>query len=373
MAINPMDYIFHFPLSAKKIVAPHELTRELSFLLRALQQHDLNHPMAALFQNKKKICLLIGALAWHHPDAAVIRSLLRNLAVLSGASINVMTDGPNTAGGWLAGAIPHRQAGSMAIHHIGLSAHEMLVKPRKAYLLLNVEPDLDCANAKQAKEAMKQASCVIALSLYRNTVLDAHADVILPMTPFTETSGTFINAEGVWQSFLAVANPYESARPAWKILQALGNCLQLPGFEYPDTPSIKQEVEILTRAMPSFTSSFSEWQTNSSSVSPNTLTRIGEIPIYATDSLVRHAEALQEAQSVMQGELAAVRIHPATAKQLALQDLQLVKLQQDGTAAVNLPVMIDERVPLEAAWVPGGILATAELGSLFGNIEIKKA
>ena len=134
------------------------------------------------------------------------------------------------------------------MNHAGLNAYEMLEKaPRKAYLFLNVEPDLDCANAHVVTEALKQAKCVVALSIYRNPLLDAHAHVILPMAPFTETSGTFVNALGIWQSFKGMAKPLQSTRPAWKILRALGNFLHLNDFAYESSEDVRHEVKKIGR------------------------------------------------------------------------------------------------------------------------------
>src|SRR5206468_7316671 len=110
------------------------------------------------------IAILLGANVFHHPKASLIRYIIQEIASLTQASVGYLTDGANSAGAWLAGAIPHRHAGGCARHHSGLSAYQMLEKARQAYILFNVEPDLDCANPSLAVSAMQQAKCVIALS-----------------------------------------------------------------------------------------------------------------------------------------------------------------------------------------------------------------
>ncbi len=114
-------------------------------------------------------------------------------------------------------------------------------QPLKAYFLLHAEPELDCANPQQAMAALKGADLVVALTPFKTRALD-YAHVILPVAPFTETSGTFINTEGRVQSFNAVVKPLGETRPAWKVLRVLGNLLGLPGFEQDSSEAVRAEV-----------------------------------------------------------------------------------------------------------------------------------
>lgn len=375
IAINPVDYHFNFKVSAKHIVTPHEMLNALKAVLKSLTDNtnDPNHVadvIAQQLRGKQNSCVLLGAFAMHHPQAAEIRFIAQQIADAIGAKLGLMTDGANSTGAWLAGAIPHRHANGTDINEVGLSAYEMLAKPRKGYVLLNVEPNLDCANPTLATEAIKQACFVVALSLYRNPVLEEHADVILPMAPFTETSGTFVNVTGEWQSFKGVATSFGESRPAWKILRVLGNFLHLDGFGYESSEEVKHEVKALVEKAPTRSQQFSALSAKEFKLAG--LSRIGEIPIYAVDSLVRHAQPLQETQTIMEGDAAVVRLHPDTAKHLQLQhgDMALIK---QGHQEIKLPVMLDKRVAQEAAWVAGGILATTELGDLFGEVRVEKA
>lgn len=357
--VNSVDYDFNFTVTVKNIIAPHKMVE----VLAKVEQ------FAKHLQNKQKPLILLGALAANHPHASEIRFLAHKIAMLTGAKVGYMTPGANSAGGWLAGAIPHRHAGGMAIHHVGLNAQEMLHKPRKAYVLLNIEPD-DCVNPSLAIEAFKQAKCVVALSMYRNSVLEEYADVILPITPFTETAGTYINTAGDWQQFNGVAKSYAESRPAWKVLRVLGNFLHLDGFEYESAEQIHHEVKALTEKTPEDT--YFVYQPGELTIKhQDMISRIGEIPIYSTDSLVRRSQPLQEAQKLMDVDIATIRIHPDMAAKLHLQDGEVVKVQQQSGIA-SLPVKVDARVALDAAWIAAGITATRALGDLFGEIEIHK-
>lgn len=367
VAINPVDYEFNFHVAAKNIIAPHLLPTALKEVVTALENNS-EHPILAALKNKQKIAIIVGALAQHHPQAALLRSLAQKIAVLTNGKVNVMTEGANAAGGWIAGALPHMQAGGVPVNHVGCNAYEMLEKPRKAYLLLNVEPDLDCANAGLAKEALKVAKLVIAFSMYRNPVLEEHADIIFPIAPFTETSGTYINGMGIWQSFTGAAKGFESSRPAWKVLRVLGNFLHLEGFDYESSEEVRHEVKALAdKAQPMSVSA----QEIAYEKKESGLSRIGEVPVYALDSIVRRSEPLQVAQKIMEGDVAALRMHPETAKKLGLEENRDVKVKQ-GEASAILSVQHDKRISPDAAWIASGIAATAGLGDLFGSIEIQK-
>ncbi|MCL5255746.1 MAG: molybdopterin-dependent oxidoreductase, partial [Gammaproteobacteria bacterium] len=363
-AINPVDYDFNFAVHHKIISA--NLPQAAAAL--ATNKSEAKSILESL-AGKQKVYVLLGAHALNHPQASIIRSLANQFAASVNAKVGLLTEGANAAGAWLAGAIPHRHAASAEIKEAGLNAYQMLAKPRQAYLLMNVEPEFDCANAAQAIAAIKEAKFVAALSLYRNAVLEEHADIILPMAAFTETSGTFVNAAGEWQSFTGVAAPYQSSRPAWKILRVLGNFLHLEGFGYESSEEVKHELKHLLEKAPAFTACTAS-QITWDDQAPK-LSRIGEIPIYAKDSLVRRALPLQEAQRIMEGNVAAVRLHPDTAKTLNLHDGDEAKVKQDH-AEVTLKVLCDARIAKDSAWIAGGIKETTRLGDLYGSVEVTK-
>jgi NADH-quinone oxidoreductase subunit G len=383
IVVNMMDYKFHFKVSKKKIIAPHAFVSTLTDL-----QQNKDEGIASLLKDSKKACVLLGAEAFNHPDAASIRSLAYTLATQCNATLSFLTEGANAAGAWLAGAVPHRGALGTEQSKKGLDAEAMLRSPRKGYLLLNVEPDLDMANPVAAINALSQSQFVVALASFKNPILEQFADVILPIAPFTETSGTYVNTEGKWQSFTGVATPVGETRPAWKVLRVLANFLHCEGFDYQSSEEVKNELEAGCRAAgfglsasghPLATdASFDSYKNDAAPLAyqddhSSKLSRIGTIPIYSGDSLVRRAKSLQATQTIMLGNLIAARMHPNTAKQFELLENEQITLTQASGGRVRLPLLLDEHVPENGVYIAGGVPFTSDLSQLFGPIEIHKA
>jgi NADH-quinone oxidoreductase subunit G len=365
ISINMMDYQFHFNVAAKQIVAPQHFVSALSEIAN---NHENAQSILNILRAGKKMAVLLGAPAFNHPEAADIRALAKKIAQQTSATVGYLTEGANAAGAWLAGAIPHRGPAGQATT-VGLDANTVWNKPRKGYLLLNIEPDLDCANPMAATMALDHAECVVALTSFRNPILEQYAQVMLPISPFTETSGTFVNAEGRWQSFVGVAPPTGESRPAWKVIRVLANFLHCGGFDYASSDQVRDELRTVCEAM---TIAETEFSIQNQGKSAPALTRVGEIPLYAVDSLVRRAKALQSTQAIIEGNLVAARMHPSTAEQLKLKETEMVTVKQHE-GRVRLPVVLDKRLPLGAVYIAGGISPTSGLSELYGPIEIHKA
>jgi NADH-quinone oxidoreductase subunit G len=142
-----------------------------------------------------------------------------------------LTEAANTVGAQLAAALPGSE---------GKNAGQMLAGAVKAVLLLNNEPEFDSAAGAAAVDGLKQAAMVVTLSPFKANM--EFSDVLLPIAPFTETSGTFVNAEGRVQSFHAVVKPLGETRPAWKVLRVLANLLELPGFDFESSQEVLGKV-----------------------------------------------------------------------------------------------------------------------------------
>jgi NADH-quinone oxidoreductase subunit G len=388
IALNPIDYDFNFNVAHKQIVSPAEIVSCLAGVTKALltsTQNDFSADQLSVFANisvdadhagiaatllsGKKVCVLLGAGALNHAQASVIRTLAKHIAQLTNAHLGLLTDGANAAGAWIAGAVPHRESGCHDSSAQGLNAKTAWEKQCKAYVLLNVEPDLDCANAVLANQALAAADCVVSLSLYKNAALLEHADVILPIAAFTESAGTFVNMSGEWQTYSGVANAFESSRPAWKILRVLGNLLHCAGFDYTSPQEVLTEIKTIhENATPLVLTDFALHAYHLTPADKTTLYRVGNIPIYSTDSLVRHAHALQMAQPVLEGNVSEVRVNAKLAAQLQKLDGDRVKVKQDQNT-LSLPLKIDHRMADGAVYVAGGIVETSGLGDLFGEIR----
>jgi NADH-quinone oxidoreductase subunit G len=155
--------------------------------------------------------------------------MAQHIAALCNARFGFLGEAANSVGGYLAQAVPGAE---------GMNAAAMLASPRKAYLLLNVEAELDTQNGQQAIAAMQAADMVVALSAYKHQATE-YADVLLPIAPFTETSGTFVNTEGRVQSFKGTVKPLGETRPAWKVLRVLGNLLKVAGFDQETSEAVR--------------------------------------------------------------------------------------------------------------------------------------
>eukprot|EP01036_Dinobryon_divergens_P002736 gene2736-3591_t len=165
--------------------------------------------------------VLLGNAAAHHANASSILVLANWIAEQTGASVGYLTEAANTVGAQWAGALP--QTG-------GKNAGQMLAGGLKALVLLNNEPEFDSAAGAAAVQTLGQADMVVTLSPFKANM--AFSDVLLPIAPFTETSGSFVNAEGRLQSFHAVVKPLAETRPAWKVLRVLANLLEIPGVMF---------------------------------------------------------------------------------------------------------------------------------------------
>jgi NADH-quinone oxidoreductase subunit G len=236
-----------------------------------------------------------------------------------------------------------------------------------AYLLLGVEPELDCWDSAAARNALAEADFVVSLSAYRTAEMEGYADVLLPIGPFAETSGTLVNAEGRWQSFEAAVTAAGEARPGWKVLRVLGNMLGLGGFEYMVASEIRDEVRaLLGSARPD---NGGAWRAPEEDVGQEgKLVRIGEVPIYAVDPLVRRGTALQ---ATADAHDAAVYVNGALAKKMGLGTGDMAAVTQ-GENRVTLRIVVDARLPDGCALVPAGVAASAGLGPMVGELHIGK-
>ena len=312
----------------------------------------------SLLSGERK-AVLLGNAAAQHPQAGALLALANWIAAQTGASVGYLTEAANTVGAQLVGAQPG--AG-------GLNAGQMLGKGGlKAALLLDVEPTLDAADPSAAKAALEQAETVIAFSAFKTAALDV-ADVLLPVSPFTETSGTFVNAEGRAQSFVGVVKPLGETRPAWKVLRVLGNMLELPGFDFETSEDVRAEALGDITALAARLDNASN-AAIAAPAAPAGLQRIADVPIYSADSLVRRADALQHTADARAPQAS---LPAALWQQLGLAAGSRVRVSQGGASAV-LPAKLDATLAAGTVRVPAGHADTATLGAAFGAVTVEKA
>ena len=256
---------------------------------------DVAQVIAASLLSGERKAVLLGNSAAHHAKASSLLALANWIGLQTGASVGYLTEAANTVGAQLAGALP----GSG-----GMNAGQMLGGALKAVLLLNNEPEFDSAKGAAAVQALASAEMVVTLSPFKCN-LDI-SDVLLPIAPFTETSGSFVNAEGRVQSFHAVVKAMGETRPAWKVLRVLANMLDLPGFDYASSEDVLKQVGGLPGdGEPNLSAQLLNNTTHAAvDLSPVELAPV-VAPIYALDSLVRRAASLQLTADAKRQALAA--------------------------------------------------------------------
>ena len=237
-------------------------------------------------------------------------------------------------------------------------------------MLLGAEPELDCHQPAAAMNAMSAAEFVVALTSYRHRA-NEYAQVILPIAPFTETAGTFINMEGRVQSFSGVVKPMGEARPAWKVLRVLANLLGVPDFEFDSVEGVRSAISpYLADAVASHLNSGTMQASSNVSLAPsaNGLERVGEVPIYQLDAVVRRAESLQKTRDAAAPTAA---MNSRTLEKHSLKAGVSVRVKQNGSAIV-LNASCDETLPDNSVRVAAGHPLTAGLESMFGAIQLER-
>jgi NADH-quinone oxidoreductase subunit G len=373
--VNPVDDDLLMRVANKAIVAPAELVRALGEILKALAETkgvpapaavadlaagDTARKIAASLDSGKASAILLGNIAEHHPQSAQLHRLAQEIARLCGARVGFFGEGANSVGGELAKARP---SGS------GLNAARMLGQPLKAFVVLHAEMDRDAYDARAAVSAMQGAEFVVALAAYQHDAAAGYAQVLLPVAPFTETAGTFVNAEGRVQSFQGVVRPLGEARPAWKVLRVLGNLAQLPGFEFETIEQVRAEClesmgDIGARLDNGITGAPAPIVT----AVAGGIQRVGEIPPYHTDAIVRRAESLQLTPAA---KVACARLPGGLVDKLGLQPGDQLRLSQDGGEAV-VPFIGDDRLPANTVRFGAGFAESAQLGGLFGEVGLER-
>ena len=367
------------PLANKMIVAPSQWLAALGEVMVAVAQaRSIDAPdgfdhvtasaeakqIAASLLSGEPGAILLGNAAAQHPQASQLQAAAQWIAEATGTTLGYLTEAANTVGGYLANATPGK----------GANAQSAFAQPRKAYLLLNAEPELDCANPQIARAALHQAEMVVALSAYKHGV--DYADVLLPIAPFYESSGTFVSCEGRAQSFNGSVKPLGDCRPAWKVLRVLGNLLGLTGFDYETSEAIRIEV---LGSTPVADLDLSSRLNNKSTVAiaapansgvANTqLERIADVPIYFTDAIVRRSPPLLETTD---GQAPKAHLSAALAAKLGVTNGAAVKVSQ-GSGACLMIAEIDRNLPENAVRVAAAHASTSMLGAMFGAISVEKA
>jgi NADH-quinone oxidoreductase subunit G len=370
--ISSVDDDLLCPVAAKVVVKSSGMRAELAgvvvalakrlektaFAVRNVTPSVEAERIAASLASGKKVAVLLGDLALSGTDASQLEALAASIAELTGGTSGRMMLSSSAVSAYVAGAVP--SAG-------GMSAQEALTSGAGAMLLIGFEPELDSAYGLDSQKALKSTSKVIAMVAHVNQAMREKADVLLPIAPFTETSGTYVSQDGTVQSFTGVVRPLGEARPGWKVLRVLGDLLHanvgafnssedvkaaaLAGFDEAKLGAVPAAIAIVT------------------ATANSALERVADVPIYHADPLVRRGLALSRSAY---GRQAHVRMNAETAKQLNLTDEASVTVTQGAGSAVAT-LSVDASVPNGAVRVPLATEVSAQLGLAVDPISVVAA
>jgi NADH-quinone oxidoreductase subunit G len=332
--LHAVDDDWFMPLASRKVVRPSEIVGAIAGFRDALAEG-------------KHAAVLIGAWAEQHPQAAKIQAAAQAL----GVSVGFIGEAANSVGGYLAG-LP-----------TGGNLNDVLKK--KHLVVLGAEPELDCADPQAAKAALGAASFVVQLSPWKTGL--EYANAVLPIAPFTETSGTFVNIEGRVQSFYATVNPLGETRPGWKVLRVLGSLLGRRGVDFDTIDEVRRaclEGKDLRALLANRVA-----EAGGEEPSRGGIERIADVPAYFGDPLVRRSPPLQKTKesqpprawmnSRLLGRLGVAAGQPVTVKQ--------------GAGEARLMAALDDKLPDDCVRVSAAHPSTAALGPMFGNVTVEKA
>ena len=373
MDLNPVAYDCHFDLSERLIVPPQAMVDTLARVVRAAMDHagkplpdgELGEYLEArdVDESARDLCttlasaeqaaIVLGDVALAHTDAAWLRELATLLADTLDCALCVLPGAANSQGAWQAGSVPGRD---------GLNARSMFEQPRQGYLLWDIEPDLDLANPAQARAALTEARSVVAATAYVSDVLLEVADVLLPLAPVPEAAGSYLNLDGLAQSFDAAVQAPGQARSGWKILRRLGETLGLDQFDFVDLTPVQAAIDAAgsVKTGPALAGA-------PEAASESALWRLGDVGIYSADSVVRRSPSLQATDHAKNRYL---RLHPATAERLGLANSSSLKIVQ-GEHSLEIEWRADDRIAPNTVWLPSAIPEVSSMGPSMGPVSLE--
>ena len=355
------------PVAASAQVAPSNWPAELAGVAAAVAQaKGINAPSNAnVSANAKAIadCLLsgerkavfLGAAAMAHPQFAQLHAYAQFIATNTDATLGFLPEGGNSVGAHVV----------QAVSSTGVEG--VLAKDLKAVVLLGLEPSADLANPQAAKATLAKAGTVIAMTAFDSPELREVADVLLPIAPYSETSGSYINAEGTLQSVQAAVRPLGEARPAWKVLRVLGNLLNLDNFYF------NSSEEVLVEAVPAnFATQLSNTTTTAPAVTSlftPAVERLADVAIHSSDAIVRRAPALQLTQDAKRA--VKLGVPSSLFMQLGLKEGDAVKVSQSGLT-VTMPATEEKTLADGVVRLSAATSVSAQLGSMFGLLTVER-
>ena len=352
--VNPSAYINYLLMILKQVQlsTKYKINSEVikNLLKAAKPSNEAKRIAKSLLSNKSK-AIFLGHQILHLDDGDNIKLVAMHIAQAVGATFGLIPGYANSVG-----------LNELNLNTDNISADKILSQSKEAYIMMNFDPFYDYHSPKKINSALKKAKFNLAISPYISDSFKEF-DVVLPMTPFTETSGTFINMEKTIQSFSAVTPPVGQSRPGWKILRVLANFLQLEGFSYDSSEEVKTDAMIEMDKKNEF--SLKDFK-------PSNIERGLEVlnVVRANDSdmIVRRATSLHQNKNKDQS---CCLINPTTMLEEGLIEGQKIKISS-SEAEILINVKADDNVCLNAVVIYGKQDETFILG-MHNKVKIKKA
>jgi NADH-quinone oxidoreductase subunit G len=331
--LHSVDDDWLMPIASKKVVPPSQLLSEMG-------------SFADVLRGGKNAAVLLGNFAQQHPQAAQIHAAAQALAQATNAKVGFLGEAANSVGGYLAG-LP-----------AGGNLETLLQK--KSFVLLNAEPECDFADPRAALEAMRKAEFVVQLSAFK-TGLD-YAHVLLPVAPFTETSGTFVSTEGRVQGFHATVKPLGDARPAWKVLRVLGSRFGRADMAFDSIDQVRDAC-LGGRTVAELLSNRIDLPSGGATAVSG-IQRVADVPMYFADPLVRRSAPLQATRDAQPPK---AWMNSRLAQKLGISAGQPVSVN-----GARLAAALDEGVADGCVRVSAAHRSTVQVGPMFGSLSVEK-
>jgi NADH-quinone oxidoreductase subunit G len=343
-----------------------ELSSRLAKLLQDCAIEQAHRDIAASLNDGTNVAVIVGVDALANPQLSLLQEICEAITAMADATLGYLSNSANSAGACLAGALPHRGPAGVARDSAGENTAEMLSARHSVLLTFGVNPLLD-TDADGLLSDNNES--IIAIASFDNDFIQRQADLVLPLATVLETSGSFVNVEGLWQSFKGCVQSRGDSRQGWKILAALGQVLGGGGFDYSDSTAVRNELKTLCSDVE--LSNLCGIQSGAKKLPQisSKVEKVGSAPIYASDDMTRLSKPLQ--QTPLMRMQSAVVMNRNTAKDRKLLGSEQVQVKQGKGTAV-LPLRLDEGVADGCVYVPLAIGEVGNLSGAFGNISLEK-
>ncbi len=368
LAGSAAGLVAHLAAVAAALVESGEaaLNQGLAAVVAGASVETSHRAIADALKTAEQTALIVGIQALASPHWALIRELCEAITERTDATLGYLSISANSAGACLAGATPHRGPAATALDSPGEDAARILASKHKLLLSFGLDPMLDTPAVQPLSDNNES---VIAVSSFDNDFIQQQAEIVLPLAAVFETSGTFVNVEGLWQSFRGCVAARGESRPGWKILTALGRALSLDGFDYADSAAVRAEVRELCSEVSLSNLCGVEAGARTLPEEPGGVQKIGLTPIYACDEMARLSKPLQA--TPLMRTMGSVAINGEQAQQSKLHKAEQVQVKQ-GKGTGVLPLLIDDSVPPGCACVPMGLDSVRHLSAPFGKVSLEK-